>query len=434
MTKARRLPRFVRCVLLSAFLVLLVVDTSPAFAADTPYRPGSGDVLSITAFGQQGLSGRFKVSVEGTISYPLLGEIGVANLTGPEIEAKIQQLLAEQVPGVGRVSVEVAEYAPVYILGDVEHPGHYEFRPGMIALELVALGGGIRHVVLDGQRDPTLQLITLEQELADQRLVRYAQGATRARLLAERESDNFAGTIPSADDQPIMAAQKTGIVENEQALFRVRAEVLANREKTLREQRNSFSQEIGSLTESIKLHDVELELINQELNTAQGLVDRGLTTEPRVLALKRQVAATKRSSLELQSFLARAHERQSAVDLQIEELHNTRANEIAQALRDINIEIARSDEKLSATSATLAAMRESAASPSAKQPSPTRFDVVRLVEGAYRTLAIGERDRLEPRDILQVSRQPANPERTAMAPQEKPSSDGSTEQARTSNQ
>ena len=126
---------------LGCLLFLLVTTVLPA-RAETPYRFGPGDVLTITVFGQQALSGRFQISTEGDVSFPLLGEIPVANLTRPELEDKISHLLAQQLPGTGRISVDVAEYAPVFILGDVEKPGRYEFRPGMIPLELLALGGG----------------------------------------------------------------------------------------------------------------------------------------------------------------------------------------------------------------------------------------------------------------------------------------------------
>jgi len=392
--------------------LLLVGNVRPA-QAETSYRFGPGDVLTISVFGQQGLSGRFKISPEGNISYPLLGEIAVANLTRPELEAGINHLLAELLPGAGRISAEVAEYAPVFILGDVEKPGRYEFRPGMIPLELLALGGGMKRPLLDPQHDPTLQLISLEQDLSDLRLVRYGEAATRARLLAEIDGRDFDGTIDPADDQPIMLAQRKRILHNEQALFRVRADVLANRETALKQQRDSYNQEISALTQSIALHNEELKMVGQEVSTAQGLVERGLATEPRLLALRRELSATKRNALELQSYLARAHQHQLAVELQIEELHNTRANELAQSLRDLDIAIARTKEKLSATSSTLAAMRSSGSWRSPTEPAPITFEVVRLVEGEYRTVQIGERGRLEPRDIVQVNRQFANPEPAA---------------------
>lgn len=369
-----------------------------------PYRFGPGDVLEITAFGHEDLSGRFRVSPEGAISYPLLGEIPVSGSTRLEVERQVGRLLAEQVPRVGRISVEVSEYAPVFVLGDVASPGRYEFRPGMIALELLALGGGIRRDELTPDQDPTLQLIELEQRLHDLRLVRYGQAVTRLRLLAEIAGRDFDGAAEPLDELPLMAAQKKRILENEQAVFRVRATVLANRERALVEQRDSYDHEIKALTESIELHKQELGILNQELGTAHALVSKGLATQARFLDLKREVSATKRNALELQSFLARAHQNQLAVDLRIEELHNTRSNDLALELRDLDLAIARTDEQLSATSSTLSALRTRGAAASTPQAAAIQFEVVRLVDGERRALVIAESDALQPRDILQVRR------------------------------
>ena len=147
-------------------IAVALLQMSPA-CAEPIYQLGPGDVLNIHVYGQEKLSGQFKISMDGKISYPALGSIEVQNLTRTEAEAIIKQRLAEQLPGSGRISVDVAEYAPVFILGDVEKPGRYEFRPGMIALELLALGGGTKRLMLDAKHDAGLQVIALQQEIAD---------------------------------------------------------------------------------------------------------------------------------------------------------------------------------------------------------------------------------------------------------------------------
>lgn len=392
-------------------ILLLLVLAAAGFgqARAQEYRFGPGDVLTITIFGQEGLSGQYKVSTSGSISYPLLGEVPVAGLTRSDLELQVGGLLSQQVPSLGRISVEVAQYAPVFVVGDIEQPGRQEFRPGMTVLELIALGGGLRRPTLQSVGDPILQMISLEQELYDLRLVRYGQAAERARLLAEMAGETFAGTIDPAEEQTITLAHKLRIVEDEQTLFRVRAEVLANREQALKEQHASFDQEIRALTEGIALHDQELSYLTQELNSAQRLVDRGLATQPRLLALKREVAATKRNALEMESFLARSRQHQLAVELQIEELHNTRANEVAIELRDLDMAIARADERLSTIGSTLLELRARGGVRSPDAIDSVTYEVVRLEEGEYRTLPVGERDFLKPLDILQVRREPADP-------------------------
>ncbi|WP_457302849.1 polysaccharide biosynthesis/export family protein, partial [Phyllobacterium sp. P5_D12] len=55
--------------------ILLLSPMASAAWADEPYKVASGDVLLITVYGDTGLSGTFPVSVEGTIGYPILGNI-----------------------------------------------------------------------------------------------------------------------------------------------------------------------------------------------------------------------------------------------------------------------------------------------------------------------------------------------------------------------
>lgn len=388
----------------------LAVWNTPPVHAQGPYRIGPGDVLSITVFGQEGLSGRFKVSADGTISYPLVGEIDVSDLTRPEIEHKVSRRLAEQVPTAGGISIDIAEYAPVFIIGDVMRPGRYEFRPGMIALELLAVGGGLERARLDQTGDPVLQMINLERDLYDLRIVRFGQAAQRGRLTAEIAGRDFTGEIGPTEDQPIAGAQKVRILDNERALFTVRASVLANRQRAFKQQHDNFDQEIKALSEGIRLHNQEMELVTRQLNSAQGLAEKGLTTEMRVIALQRELTATRRSAVEQQSFLARARQNQLAVALQIEELLNTRANDLALELRNLDLAIARDGERLATLASSLAEMQTRGAARVAGRAENIRYEVVRLVEGQHVTLPITDRDTLKPRDILQVTRQPPEPE------------------------
>ena len=53
--------------------------------ARTPYILGVGDVLHITVYGQDGLTGDFRVDAKGNISYPLINTIQVAGFTTTDI-------------------------------------------------------------------------------------------------------------------------------------------------------------------------------------------------------------------------------------------------------------------------------------------------------------------------------------------------------------
>ncbi len=96
-----------------------------------------------------------------------------------EIAVRISRELASHVANRS-VAVAVKEYAPIFVVGDVQKPGKYEYRPGMIVLELFALGGGLRES--NAQRDTSgIQLIAAQQEYEDMSMQLLSQDIRRVR-------------------------------------------------------------------------------------------------------------------------------------------------------------------------------------------------------------------------------------------------------------
>jgi polysaccharide export outer membrane protein len=111
-----------------------------------PYRLGVGDEMRIITFGEERLTGQFRVNDRGEVAVPLLGTIHAEGLTTAELEHSIdRQLVAKKVLLNPSVSVEVLTYRPVFILGEVSKPGQYPYQPGMTVLTAVAVAGGFTY-------------------------------------------------------------------------------------------------------------------------------------------------------------------------------------------------------------------------------------------------------------------------------------------------
>ena len=109
------------------------------------YTLGNGDQLRITVFGQPDLSGQFEVDGTGAISLPLVGQVQALGLTTPELEKRIVGMLEGDYILNPRVSAEVINYRPFYILGEVNRPGEYPFTSGLTVLNAVAASGGFTY-------------------------------------------------------------------------------------------------------------------------------------------------------------------------------------------------------------------------------------------------------------------------------------------------
>lgn len=115
---------------------------SRAQAQELEYTLGSGDQLRVTVFGHEDLSGEFFVDGLGTLSLPLIGQIKAGGQTARQIERKIVDMLKPDYLKNPRVSVEVLNYRPFYIIGEVKKPGSYPFVSGMKVINAIALAGG----------------------------------------------------------------------------------------------------------------------------------------------------------------------------------------------------------------------------------------------------------------------------------------------------
>ena len=119
---------------------------SPAAAEDiSEYKLGSGDKIRVTVFGHEDLSGEFEVDGSGNVSLPLIRNIKAEGSTPRELEQVVADRLSPDYLVNPRVSVEVLNYRPFYIYGEVTKPGSFPYVNGMTVINAVAMAGGFTY-------------------------------------------------------------------------------------------------------------------------------------------------------------------------------------------------------------------------------------------------------------------------------------------------
>jgi protein involved in polysaccharide export with SLBB domain len=138
-----------RMLVLAVSLVLAACAATPTASLPTinqvEYRIGGGDTLRLTVFREEALSGEFQVNEAGMINLPLVGDIQASGKTIPEFRADLTELLGREFVRDPNVTVAVANYRPVYILGEVTNPGQYDYAENMTVFALVARAGGFTY-------------------------------------------------------------------------------------------------------------------------------------------------------------------------------------------------------------------------------------------------------------------------------------------------
>lgn len=138
------------------------------------YIIGAGDELNVKVVEQEELTGRYKVSTDGTVSFPFLGAVIVAGLTPTQVQQAIANRLSPQFLRDPYVAVEVAQFRPIFVLGEVQSPGSYPFIPHLTVEKAIAAAGGYSY---RGKKD----LVRITRQVNDAIVV--GRGSRYHRLL-----------------------------------------------------------------------------------------------------------------------------------------------------------------------------------------------------------------------------------------------------------
>jgi polysaccharide export outer membrane protein len=132
-------------------IVLLLAGCDPSKNLNVLESPGvtggytlsTGDQVRLIAYNEQSLSGEFAIDDSGYVALPLLGPVRAEGLTTQALADKVSNALKDKKLFVDpSIVVEIVKYRPVFVLGEVQHPGPFPYQPHMTLLSAVALAGG----------------------------------------------------------------------------------------------------------------------------------------------------------------------------------------------------------------------------------------------------------------------------------------------------
>jgi polysaccharide export outer membrane protein len=103
---------------------------------------GPGDKIRVTVFGETAINGEYTVGPDGAISFPLIGTVEARARTIGQLRDALAQKLAAGYILDPRVSIDVLNFRPFYILGEVNRPGQYPYADGLSVAQAVATAGG----------------------------------------------------------------------------------------------------------------------------------------------------------------------------------------------------------------------------------------------------------------------------------------------------
>ena len=379
-------------------VLALLACASAAYAGGNRTAPvGPGDMLQIAVFGEENvsnaLSGRFPVEQDGTIYYPLLGTIDVSGKNAIEIGDILEKRLEGQLP-VNLSSVTIAEFAPVYLMGETVSTGAFAYEPDMTVFDLVLRAGGVsRQEASENAR------LSLMQETKSLELTGFSLDVQKARLTAELNSKEF-------DPAPFADASLPGadsIVAAEASIFDVHKRAWEARQSTYEAQKKGYDQEIVSVGKGIELHDEEVRLLEDQLDARKTLADKGFAANSTLTELKRQLTAARRDSLEFQTALFRARQNRITADRDFSEAKILLDTQNVEKLREAEVALEQNKIALASAKKRLAQFETTAnAAQNALGRNPI-YTLIRHKGSDYISSSVDSFAKLERGDIIRVS-------------------------------
>jgi protein involved in polysaccharide export with SLBB domain len=404
------LPRFAASALFTGLMAVL--SFVPAYAE---YKLGPQDKVRVRVYEWRvastqvhewtALGGEFVVSAAGTVSLPLLGDVPATDRSPSALATDISERLQARI-GLARrpdSAVDVIQYRPFYILGYVDKPGEYAYRPGMTVLEAIGLAGGL--VRTADFRRLEREAIVSKGELQILEAERIAQLARQGRLQAELNATDditFPRALLEQKESPIIAAT----MREERLLFTTRRETLRSQLESLTQVKSLLQSEIRSLEAKAVGLQRQLGFARQELEGVSKLVDRGLAVTSRRLSLEQTTAQFESSLLDLDLAKLRARQDISKAERDANDLVNRRNNEVLIELGNVRTKLAGMAEKQLMLQrlirdSELIAPQQSMLS-GGREQERLRLSIRRQIDGETNSKVVPETEKIHPGDVVQV--------------------------------
>ncbi len=396
---------------------LVSAPVAAAFAGEAGYRLGPEDKVRLKVFEWRpsqdlvfewkALNDEFTVNATGMLSIPLAGDVPVQGLQLEQVSRlvaeRLRQHMGLSVPP--DASVDIVQYRPFYVAGDVAHPGHFPYHPGLTVLEAVAIAGGVLR-----SGDPGLMRLGREVISGEGELTQFAQDTNAFRIREARlqaEVDGIDHIVLPPDLRRPLTGRGSEVLKAETTIFEARLLALRTQTEALTGLKAFLAKEVESIDAQLVTVDTQMQLINKELTSVTSLVDKGMAVAPRQLALERSVAQTQSDRLGMQTSKLRVQEEISKTDIALIQLTNSRSTDASIELRDTQLKLddlagkAETSERLlyeariTAPGLIAERLRKGALAPT--------YVIVRPRDGRAEDLAASDDMPMEPGDTVKVT-------------------------------
>lgn len=387
----------------------------PQLAAAGDYQLGPQDKLHIRVAEWQTVDGTFRdwsaingeysVGPAGTLSVPFVGDMQAAGKTTAEIASSIGLALQRKLalPDKPEASVEMAQFRPFYISGEVQNPGQFPFVPDLTVLKAISIAGGIRRSADYG---PQLEkdLITAKGSYDiydDQRLRLMVKRARIDADLAGKTTFEVPQEIQGDSRLPTIVADETAILVSDQKSLKLKLDALDALKGVLQS-------EIESLQKKIANQQKQVDLAEQQANSIGPLAQKGLIANARLLSSQQTVTDLQGKILDYETAILTAKQSISKAEQDAIDARNTLGSSLTADRQQTEANLNEAALRVGMQKGLIAQASDPAttAALTGSQEPPLLYSLLRVADGKTSEIEAKEDTPVLPGDVIKVKLAP----------------------------
>ncbi|MEF0940960.1 polysaccharide biosynthesis/export family protein [Rhizobium sp. BR 362] len=349
------------------------------------------------------ISGDYTVGPSGSVSIPFIGDMPASGKTTDEIAEAIGIGLQKQFGLRDRpsASVELSQFRPIYLTGEVQNPGQFPFVPNLTVLKAVSLGGGLRRA--DAGQRFARDYINAKGDAVVLMAERGRLLMRKARLLAELAGKDQIDVPPELQKLP----QSADLLASEDALMKTRSERLKTQLQALADLKVLLQSEVEALAKKTDTLSHQLDLAKADRDKVESLAERGLELASRRISAEQRASDVETNLLDTDTASLNAKQSISKANQDENTLRNDWQNSLAQDLQDTDTQLETLQLKLSTSQALMQEAVAQSADASNLDPSGQSvnisYTIVRDDNGQTKEIPAQENTQVLPGDLIKVS-------------------------------
>ena len=382
---------------IAALITSLTIPTAVPALAD--YLVHRGDVVELGVSGLPDLQRRTMVDLDGKVSFPLVGEVSAAGLSLTQLRLRLRDLRIEKKAlDNPDVIVQIVEYRPVYVAGDVDRPGAYPYRPGMTVRDAVAVAGGYG-LRLERDRDMFVSAFDARDQYdassIEQVRLKLRVARLRAELAGQTDLD-----VQQLQTEPVDAAIVSEFGKIEAQQLKADQDDYDNQKGHLKQLIRTTQDLISALTEEVEHGRAGLEQLQKDVSSAQQLLQRGLAAVSRVEDQQRALSNAEWQQLDTKSRIGAARKDLENANRDLQKLPDQRRIDLIGELAKATSELAAARVRAEAAGGKLTYLQGRRRPP--QNGAASDIAIFRKEQGEERRIAASEDTDVLPGDAVEI--------------------------------